>query len=232
MTDLWTCPDCGRQFANRKQAHSCVTITLDEHLAVSPAAVELYEAVAAALRDCGEYRIHPQKTRIAFITTMTFASVRLAQRWVDLGLITPEPIEDNRIAKVDLYGPTSFASELRLRSIADVDADVREWLCIAYERGLQETLDTAAMVEPVTGLTLERLRVPLASTVVPHGDDLALALPRYAMDVFGAHPAVRVRIKGETLDGEITEDGALIVDVASLGLGEGDPVDVTLRADV
>ena len=74
--------------------------------------------------------------------------------------------------------------------------------------------------------------MPLASTVVTHGDDLGLALPRLAVDVFGAHTAVRVWIKSETLDGHIEEAGVLITDVASLGLGEGDAVDVSLRADL
>ena len=233
MTDLWTCPDCGRQFANRNQAHSCVTISLDDALeAASPKAAELYESVVAALRKCGEFRVHPQKTRIAFITTMTFASVRLAQRWVDASLITPEPIEDKRIAKVDLYGPTSFASEVRINDPGDIDADLREWLCVAYERGLQETLDPSAIVEAVTGRTLERLRVPLASKVVAVRDELGLAVPDYAAQAFAAHPLVVARVAGETLRGEISEAGLLLVDVASLDLGEGDPVDVTLAADL
>lgn len=233
MTDLWICQDCGRRFANRNQTHSCVTITLDESLAEgSPVAVALYEMVADALRDCGEYRVHPQKTRIAFITTMTFASVRLAERWVDLSLITPRPIDDDRIRRIELYGPTSFASELRIGDANDVDADVRAWLCNAYERGLQESLDPTATVVPVTGITLERLRVPLASTVIAIGDDLAFAVPDYASQAFGAHSRVVARVAGETLRGEISTAGVLEIDLASLGLGEGDPVDVTLWAEV
>ena len=59
-----------------------------------------------------------------------------------------------------------------------------------------------------------------------------LALPRFAVEVFGAHPAVRARAKGEVLSGEIDETGDLMVDVAALGLGEGDAVDITLMADL
>ncbi len=29
---LWTCPQCGRQFANQNQSHTCARYTLAEHL--------------------------------------------------------------------------------------------------------------------------------------------------------------------------------------------------------
>lgn len=242
MDDLWTCPDCGRSFATRNQAHSCLTTSLDEHLeGASPRAVLLYEAVDEALRACGEFRVHPQQTRVAFIVRMTFASVRLARRWIDLSLITPAPINDERIGRVDLFGPTSFANELRLHSPEDVDTDVRQWICIAHRRGLQETLDSTAAVDPVTGLTLERLRVPLASTVVavspPTGEEtgLGLSVPRYAVDAFAAHPLVVARMAGTEISGEIIERGGagvVVAGIASLGLGEGDQVDITLSADL
>ena len=232
MTELWTCPDCGRQFANRNQAHSCVTITIEEYLAdASPLAVELYEAVEAAVRECGVVRVHPQRTRVAFINTMSFAAIRLARRWVDLSLITPTPIDDRRIRRVELFGPTSFGNQIRLESLDDLDADVRDWLCVAYARGLRETLDPTAPVAPVTGDTLERLRVPLASKVVAHGDRLAVSLPRYAVQAFAVHRAVMVQVAGRKVKGEIDESGVLIVDLGGSGLGQGDPVDITLTAD-
>ena len=30
---MWTCPRCGRSFANRNQSHACGSLDLDRHLA-------------------------------------------------------------------------------------------------------------------------------------------------------------------------------------------------------
>jgi Domain of unknown function (DUF5655) len=209
-----------------------VQLTLDDVLAdASPHAVDLYRAVEAAVRNCGAFRIHAQKTRIAFITAMSFAGVGLAERWVDLSLITPEPIGDDRIARIELYGPTSFANTLRIHRAGDVDADVRGWLSLAYRRGLQETLDPGARVSPVIGIALQRLRVPVAATVAVDDGELALRVPRYAAQALADQHEVLVRVLGSTIPGEITPSGMVVADLGSVGLGEGDRVDVSLTAD-
>lgn len=228
VTEQWTCPDCGRSFANANQSHACVTLTLNDVLLdATPLAVELYRAVESALRDCGDYRIHPQKTRIAFITTMSFAGVRLANRWIDLDFITASPIDDERIRRVVLYGPTSFGNTVRISAQEDIDDALRGWLGLAYRRGLQETLDPKAEVEPVAGGTLDRLRVPVVATAVEEGEDLVLRIPRYATEAFAAHPAVNIRVRGSSMRGAV-EHGHVSADLKSLGLVAGDSVDVTL----
>ena len=91
---MWTCSRCGRSFANLNQSHSCLELSTAEHLAgKSNRALSIYQAVVETLERCGEFRIHAQKTRIAFISRMTFAGVSLAERWVDLSLITPTVID-------------------------------------------------------------------------------------------------------------------------------------------
>ena len=43
---MWHCENCGRDFANRNQAHSCGKYSLDEHFAgKSPAVRELFDEV-------------------------------------------------------------------------------------------------------------------------------------------------------------------------------------------
>lgn len=236
VRDLWACPQCGRRFANRNQSHSCGDQRLDETLdRHSEIIVGLYHSIEAAIGAGGQFRVHPQKTRIAFISRMSFASVVLARRWVDLSFILPNPVGDPRIRRIDLYGPTSFGHATRLRSVDDVDSTVRAWLIEAHRRGDQETLDPHAEVAPVVGHALEILTVPLAAQVVHRGDDLVLAVPRYAAQALEASPELDVRIGGEQHDAHFVahsdvhlvafEDDVLI----ELGLAEGDGVDITLR---
>lgn len=232
---MWTCTECGRRFANANQWHSCGNEELEEILAGhSPATVATYRAVEAAIGASGPFRVHPQKTRIAFISRMSFASVRLARRWVDLSFIAPHAISHHRVRRIDLYGPTSFGHAVRLTGEADVDELIRGWLAIALERGDQLTLDPAAAVEPLTGRALAITRAPVRATVRTHAEDLALQIPRHVAQAFAAHPALDLRIGRSDLPGELLGQRALICFRAgaleATGLGEGDPIDVTVQA--
>ncbi len=235
---MWTCPRCGRRFANAGQWHSCGNPELDALLdEASEHAVAIYHDVAAALRAAGDHRVHPQKTRIAFISRMTFASVKLARRWVDLDLVVEGPIDDPRIRRIELYGPTSFSHQVRLGDPSDVDRDVEAWLGRALRRGNQETLDANAHVDPIVGRPLEVLHVPLRSRTIRRRDGLALSMPRYAAEALAAHPEVLARIGRERYPAVVERHGSqsllvLDADTNALGLGEGDAVDVYLTADV
>ncbi len=238
MRTLWECPRCGRRFANVRQWHSCGNPDLAALLAeASDHAVAIYDEIAAVLLAGGGARVHPQKTRIAFISRMTFASVRLARRWADLDLIVEGPIDDARIRRIELYGPTSFGHQVRITETGEVDDDLRGWLRRARRRGDQETLDPRAHVDPVVGRPLEVLHVPLRSRVVRHGPALALRVPRYAAEALDAHPRVVARLGRDRHPGTIEGDGersvlVLDTDTNALGLGEGDAVDVYLTADL
>ena len=240
---MWTCPECGRSFANTHQWHSCVELSLDAKLAeASDTAVELYRAFESAVRSCGEFRIHPQKTRIAYINTMTFAGAKLAKRWIDISFITATPIDDERIRSLECYGPTSFGHTVRLSSSDELNAaaneSVRQWLCSAWRRGTQETLDPSARVDPLVGRPLELVLVPLRSRIVEVDGQLAAHLPRYAAEIFEAHQAVVAKVGRQTVTGRVGSDrdrhwvefapGTL----ESMGLTVDDPTDLFLRANL
>lgn len=234
---VWTCPQCRRRFANTHQWHSCIEFTLEAALAeASEHARCLYEATARTVAACGSFRIHPQKTRIAFITTMTFAGVKLARRWVDVSFITAVPIDDPRIKAIEAYGPTSFGHTLRLHEVDQLDSTVKDWLCQAWRRGNHETLDPDAHVTPLVGRALDVVVVPLRTTVVEEQEALALKLPRYAAEIFENHPSTQVRIGKVRVSGMIHASSGRRwflpagPDLRELGLGAGDPVDAFLRA--
>lgn len=231
---MWTCPNCGRSFANKNQWHACQTTTVEEVLDhKTDLAVSIYETVVEALEDAGEFRIHPQKTKIAFISRMTFAGVSLAQRWVDLSFILPKPLDDERVRKLELYGPTSWGHTVRLSDPEAVDADVRVWLAEALLRGEQITLDPSAEVEPLNMSQLEVFWTGFSATAERLGEDVAIALPGYVADALALVDAVVVRIGGVRFPATIDRVGprALMALDPSLGLGEGDTTDVFIEMD-
>jgi hypothetical protein len=157
---------------------------------------------------------------------------------VDVSFITPVPIDDPRIRGIDCYGPTTFAHTFRLEEVTQLDTDIVDWLCRAWRRGNQETLDPGAHVQPLTGRELELVVVPLRALVIEENDGLALQVPRYAAEVFADHRAVQARIRKAVVNGTITgadeqcRFSPLTTGLRDLGLGPGDSIDASLRADV
>jgi len=79
MTDMWTCPSCGRSFANRNQSHTCAALgDLDRHFArASPQVRATFDAVLACVRAIGPVQVLAEKTRIALQVRMSFEAYRV-----------------------------------------------------------------------------------------------------------------------------------------------------------
>lgn len=226
---MWTCPDCGRSFANTNQWHSCLELTLEEHLlAKTPESRALFEAVVGALSECGEFRIHPQKTRVGFISTVAFGGVRLARKWVDLSLILPRPLDDARVRKLELYGPTSWVHTFRLYTLDDLDESMKGWLCEALERGDRKNLDPAAEVQPIRGRMLDVFWTGLRVVVQEEGDGLVVELPGYVASALALVDSVDLKLGGiEYSDDLLRLGGGTLVPVdPTTGLGIGDEADL------
>jgi hypothetical protein len=139
---LWTCPECGRAFANRNQSHSCANLTdLDHHLVGKPPLIrEIFEAFRARVEAIGPCIVMPQKTRIAFQVRMSFAQLTPRQGWIDGHLVLAARHADWTRGKITTYSPGNHTHEFRLVSPADLDETFQRYLEMAYAVGRQEHL--------------------------------------------------------------------------------------------
>ena len=222
---MWTCPACGRAFANPGQSHSCTARSVEEFLtSCSESAAELVRAVDRGLEridalDPGEpLRRHAVATRLAWITRMTFASVTTARRWVDLALILPDWVDSPRVDRVDLYAEATWGHRIRLRTPADLDDELDGWLAHAWRRGRQDPAAPAPIGSAWDRATGDRLhctfRGKASGGFVP--------LPRFLVRALGEVRPVRVRVGGAE---RVVEPVGWQVPVER---GDG-PVDVTIR---
>ena len=131
---MWTCPDCGREFAARGQVHTCAPLgRLEDHLAGKPP--EIAEIVARAIacaQACGPVTVLPEKTRIALAARMSFAALMPRKRWVDGHVVLARRLEDPRFTRIETFSPRNHLHAFRLLSPSDVDEDVASWLAEAY----------------------------------------------------------------------------------------------------
>jgi hypothetical protein len=140
--DLWTCADCGRQFANRNQQHSCVKRTVGDFLAgQTDHARALFSSFTEAALACGAVTYAPTLTRVGLQARMIFAAVnRLSDDHLDAHVVLSRRLEHPRFYKIESISPRNHVHHFRLHHVSEVDSDVRAWLQEAYAVGEQKHL--------------------------------------------------------------------------------------------
>jgi hypothetical protein len=136
---MWTCPECGRTFANRNQTHTCAKLgDLDRHFERSdPSVRATFDRVLAALGKLGPVEVLPEKTRIALHVRMSFAAFIPRRHWLDGHLVLAREVADDRFRRVQVFSKGNVLHEFRLTSAEDVDAAFVAYLGEAYRVGCQ-----------------------------------------------------------------------------------------------
>lgn len=139
---LWTCPRCGRTFANRNQTHTCAQLSdVDRHFAgAAPVVRSCFDRVLAVVRQCGPVEVLAEKSRIALHVRMSFAAFTPRRQWLDGHLILAREVDSPRFRKVEVYSPHNILHAFRLTAPEQVDAEFAAWLAEAYEVGCQRHL--------------------------------------------------------------------------------------------
>ena len=141
---MWTCPECGRGFANRNQSHFCSHVRLDEHLkGREPNVVATFQRLLKAAEKNGTVTVLPEKTRIAFQVRMSFAAFTLRKRWVDGHVVLARRLDSPRFRRIEYISPRNQVHVFRLEGPSEVDAEVEAWLAEAYSVGEQKHLNSA-----------------------------------------------------------------------------------------
>ena len=141
-TTLWRCPKCSRRFANQNQPHSCGHYTVDSFLKDrGPQAIALYERFVSAVRECGAVTLAPAKTRVGFQVRMIFAAVnKVSDRGLDAHVVLARRLENPRFTRIESLSAKNHVHHFRIRSLEEIDGEVRSWLKEAYRVGAQQHL--------------------------------------------------------------------------------------------
>ncbi len=200
---MWRCTRCGRQFAHENQWHACTDLTVAEHLSdKTEHAVALYENLVGAIAGLGDVRVHPTKTRIAFINRMSFAGCRLRKRHLVMGLILPGPVDSDRFTKLEVYGPNSFAHTINITEAWEIDTELLGWLGDAFQRGLQESESDA---RPIPVGMLAKTTCPFRGRVQEGGT--RVAIPAYVETALSQAVELQARILGATFQPDLVREG-------------------------
>jgi Domain of unknown function (DUF5655) len=139
---MWTCPRCGRTFANTNQTHTCAPPgDLERHFAgKEPQVRAAFQRVLDTVAALGPVTVLPEKTRIALHVRMSFAAFTPRARWLDGHLVLARRVDSPRFRRVDVYSPRNVVHAVRLSGPDDVDDEFAAWLAEAYRVGEQRHL--------------------------------------------------------------------------------------------
>lgn len=123
--EAWTCPECGRLFAKRRQGHDCApALTLEEYFSTGPAHERpIVDAVLAALDAAGVGPLHvePVSVGIFLKNPAKVAELRPRDRWVAVSFSLDRRASHPTIRrKVVAYG-RRFFHVANVASPADLD---------------------------------------------------------------------------------------------------------------
>ena len=139
--EIWRCPKCRRQFANRNQSHACGQYTLASHFAGKPAVVRaIFNKLLAVAKKNGPVTVLPEKTRIAFQVRMSFAAFVIWQNWVDGHVVLARRLENPRFRRIETFSPRNHLHAFRFESVDEIDDEVAAWFAEAYRVGEQRHL--------------------------------------------------------------------------------------------
>ncbi len=130
----WKCPKCGREFRNKNQWHSCVKVSVEDHLEGKPEIIrEIFDKLVVKLREFGPVRIDAVKTSVNLAGRSHFGAVQIQNSCIKLGFLLDRPVEDERIILTQKIAEAFYRHVVRLCKLEEIDAQLLSWLNRAYQ---------------------------------------------------------------------------------------------------
>jgi hypothetical protein len=140
LRPLWRCPKCGQRFVTPNMWHSCIRMSVQDHLRGKPKEiVALYRTYARMVRGLGPgVKTSTVRTGIAFMVRVRFAGATPQRRKLRAGFWLKRRIESPRFTRVEFIPPNNWVYSMDIRAPEDLDDEVLGWLREAYRVGVQE----------------------------------------------------------------------------------------------
>src|SRR4029453_16382734 len=118
VSPMWTCPACGRPFANRNQTHACGPLGDLNRLfeGCAPQVRACFDAVLEAARRAGPLTVLPERTRVAFQVRMSFAAFQPRRRWLDGHVVLARELPSPRFRRIEVFSPRTGLPAFRLHA--------------------------------------------------------------------------------------------------------------------
>ncbi len=126
---MWACPECGRQFRNTSQAHSCARTTPESFFEQRPPELlAAYQKLLAALRRFGPVRVDGVKNGIMLKAETTFLAVKLKRDRIDLEFLLDAAVDEPPVYKTGQAWKSRVAHFVAVEGPDDITPKLVGWL--------------------------------------------------------------------------------------------------------
>jgi hypothetical protein len=132
---LWTCPRCKRKFERRGQRHSCRAFPLSQHFAGKPGGKLLYEKFKVAVKEqLGSFKTESLDCCIHFVSTFTFAAVKILNDKIRVDFSLSRKIKSNRINQSVQLSANRYLYFITISTEAEIDMTLMKWIEEAHDK--------------------------------------------------------------------------------------------------
>jgi hypothetical protein len=132
----WRCPKCNRAFRRARQAHSCKTVPLEEHLRHDDALRSLFSHLLDELKSqVGSCEVISLPCCIHLFGTYDFLAVLARKRHLEIRFALRRRLEDPRVTRCVQIGKSSYKHSVDVEAAEDIDDELLGWLSEAYHLG-------------------------------------------------------------------------------------------------
>jgi Domain of unknown function (DUF5655) len=131
---LWRCPNCGREFERQNQSHSCKLYLLAQHFEGKPMGKALYQKLKQAMKnEMGNFKVESLECCIHFVSTFTFAAVKIFNNKIQVEFSLTHEIESKRIKRIVKMSAHRYLYHVDVFSVDEIDRELLQWIHEAHD---------------------------------------------------------------------------------------------------
>jgi hypothetical protein len=135
IVNLWQCPTCGRRFERQGQAHSCRAFSLEQHFKGKPGGKLLYDLFKKAVKkQLGVFKIESLECCIHFVSTFTFAGVKIFKDKIRVDFSLSRKLKSKRIDHLFQMSANRYLYAMDILKEADIDEELIGWIKEARDK--------------------------------------------------------------------------------------------------
>ena len=132
---LWACPTCGRKFERHGQTHSCRSFPLNQHFENKPAGKFLYQKLRQTIKnELGDFKVESLECCIHFVSTFTFAAVKIFKDKIRVDFSLSRKIKNTRITHFTPMSAHRYLYGIDVTKEEDINLQLMEWIHEALEK--------------------------------------------------------------------------------------------------
>ena len=135
---LWECPKCGRQFERKDQPHSCKYFPIEQHFIKKEKGEKLYEKLKKTLQQqLGDFKIESLECCIHFVSTFTFAAVKIFKNKIRVDFSLNQDLKSKRIKKSIQMSANRYLYYIEIINEDEINDELMKWIQEAHDKKLE-----------------------------------------------------------------------------------------------